>query len=105
VEDYEWAHLPGAATVAEGTPAGEALRLRDAQGFGPVLVLNQAGVVMGAAYRNALGKDTTVGRDHKHICLAARTRRGRLVGGRADMACWYRDGRWFGADAAAGSPA
>ena len=159
----------GAATVAEGTPAGEALHLRDAQGFGPVLVLNQAGVVMGAAYRNALasasgqaetgtvmrfgvstvrpqrrcrragapdgpcrgnpgggdpsrrhpgravlrrghdsldlGKDTTVGRDHKHICLAARTRRGRLVGGRADMACWYRDGRWFGADAAAGSPA
>ena len=44
----------GAATVAEGTPAGEALHLRDAQGFGPVLVLNQAGVVMGAAYRNAL---------------------------------------------------
>jgi hypothetical protein len=31
-------------------PAAEALRLLDAQGFGPVLVLNQAGVVMGAAY-------------------------------------------------------
>jgi len=26
----------------------------DAQGFGPVLVLNHAGVVMGAAYRDAL---------------------------------------------------
>src|SRR6516162_7202208 len=44
----------GVATVAERTPAGEALRLLDAQGFGPVLVLNQAGVVMGAAYRNIL---------------------------------------------------
>ena len=44
----------GVATVAEGTPAGEALGLLDAQGFGPVLVLNQAGVVMGAAYRDAL---------------------------------------------------
>jgi CBS domain-containing protein len=42
------------ATVTERTPAGEALRLLDAQGFGPVLVLNQAGVVMGAAYRDAL---------------------------------------------------
>ena len=41
-------------TVAEDTPAVEALRLLDAQGFGPVLVLNQAGVVMGAAYRSAL---------------------------------------------------
>jgi hypothetical protein len=39
------------ATVDERTPAAEALRLLDAQGFGPVLVLNQAGVVMGAAYR------------------------------------------------------
>ena len=37
------------ATVAETTPAGEALRLLEAQGFGPVLVLNPAGVVMGAA--------------------------------------------------------
>ena len=36
------------------TPAAEALHLLDAQGFGPVLVLNQAGVVMGAAYREAL---------------------------------------------------
>ena len=44
----------GVATVAEITPAAEALRLLDAQGFGPVLVLNQAGVVMGAAYRDAL---------------------------------------------------
>ncbi len=44
----------GVATVEERTPAGQALRLLDAQGFGPVLVLNQAGVVMGAAYRNAL---------------------------------------------------
>ncbi len=42
------------ATVTERAPAGEALRLLDAQGFGPVLVLNQAGVVMGAAYRDAL---------------------------------------------------
>ena len=42
------------ATVAETAPAAEALRLLDAQGFGPVLVLNQAGVVMGAAYREAL---------------------------------------------------
>ncbi len=44
----------GAATVAEGSSAAEALRLLDAQGFGPVLVLNQAGVVMGAAYRDGL---------------------------------------------------
>jgi CBS-domain-containing membrane protein len=32
----------------------EALRLLEGQGFGPVLVLNQAGVVMGAAYRDKL---------------------------------------------------
>ena len=44
----------GVATVAEHALAAEALRLLDAQGFGPVLVLNQAGVVMGAAYRDAL---------------------------------------------------
>jgi CBS domain-containing protein len=44
----------GVATVAEITPAAEALRLLDTQGFGPVLVLNQAGVVQGAAYRDAL---------------------------------------------------
>ena len=42
------------ATAAERTPAAEALRLLDAQGFGPVLVLNQARVVMGAAYRDRL---------------------------------------------------
>lgn len=42
------------ATASEDTPAHEALRRRDARGFGPVLVLNQAGVVMGAAYRKAL---------------------------------------------------
>jgi predicted transcriptional regulator len=44
----------GVATVAEDSPAAEALRLLDAQGFGPVLVLNQAGVVMGTAYRDSL---------------------------------------------------
>jgi len=44
----------GVATVAESAPAAEALRLLDSQGFGPVLVLNQAGVVMGAAYRSHL---------------------------------------------------
>jgi Mg/Co/Ni transporter MgtE len=42
------------ATVGEGTAAAEALRLLEAQGFGPVMVLNQAGVVMGAAYRAGL---------------------------------------------------
>ena len=44
----------GVAQVAEATPAAEALGLLEAQGFGPALVLNQAGVVMGAAYRDAL---------------------------------------------------
>ena len=44
----------GVATVAEGTPVAEALGLLDAQGFGPVLVVNEAGVVMGAAYREGL---------------------------------------------------
>jgi CBS domain-containing protein len=44
----------GVATVAEGTPAAEALGLLERQGFGPVLVLNQAGVVIGAAYRDKL---------------------------------------------------
>ena len=44
----------GVTTAAERTTAGEALRLLDAQGFGPVVVLNQAGVVMGAAHRDAL---------------------------------------------------
>src|SRR5215469_12665071 len=44
----------GVATTGEQTPAAEALRLLEAQGFGPVLVLNQARVVMGAAYRDRL---------------------------------------------------
>ena len=44
----------GVATVGEHTPIAAALRLLDAQGFGPVLVLNQADVVMGAAYRHLL---------------------------------------------------
>ncbi len=44
----------GVATVGEHSPVAEALRLLDAQGFGPVLALNQAGVVMGAGYRDAL---------------------------------------------------
>jgi CBS domain-containing protein len=44
----------GVAAVAEDTPVTEALGLLDTQGFGPVVVLNQAGVVMGAAYRDAL---------------------------------------------------
>jgi CBS domain-containing protein len=44
----------GVAAVVEDTPAAEALRLLDAQGFGPVLVLNQAGVVMGAVHRDGL---------------------------------------------------
>ena len=44
----------GVATVAERATAAEALRLLDAQGFGPVVVVNQAGVVMGAAYRDQL---------------------------------------------------
>jgi CBS domain-containing protein len=42
------------ATAGEHTPAAEALRLLQAQGFGPVLVLNEAEVVMGAAYRDRL---------------------------------------------------
>jgi predicted transcriptional regulator len=37
-----------------GLTEAEALRRLDARGFGPVLVLNQVGVVMGAAYREAL---------------------------------------------------
>jgi CBS domain-containing protein len=44
----------GVATAGEHTPAAEALRLLAAQGFGPLLVLNPAGVVMGAARRDAL---------------------------------------------------
>ena len=42
------------ATARENTPAGEALHRLQAQGFGPVVVLNDAGVVMGAAYRDGL---------------------------------------------------
>jgi|SRR5215472_14301004 len=44
----------GVATATEQTSVAEALRRLDAQGFGPVLALNQAGVVMGAAYRDRL---------------------------------------------------
>jgi predicted transcriptional regulator len=42
------------ATVSEDTPAAEALARLEAQGFGPVVVVNHAGVVMGAAYRDGL---------------------------------------------------
>jgi CBS domain-containing protein len=42
------------ATVGVGATATEALALLEAHGFGSVLVLNEAGVVMGAAYRNRL---------------------------------------------------
>jgi len=49
----------GVAAVEEDTPAAGALRLLEAQGFGPVLVLNQAGVVMGAAYRHRLASAAT----------------------------------------------
>ena len=44
----------GVATTGERTTAAEALRLLDGQGFGPVVVLNPAEVVMGAAYRDHL---------------------------------------------------
>jgi CBS-domain-containing membrane protein len=44
----------GVATVRERTRAAEALSVLQAQGFGPVPVLNQAGVVMGAVYRDHL---------------------------------------------------
>jgi CBS domain-containing protein len=46
------------ATVEERTTAAEALRLLEAQGFGPVVVINRAGVVMGAAYRDQLAGAT-----------------------------------------------
>jgi CBS domain-containing protein len=42
------------ATAAEGVTAGEALRLLDARGFERVIVVNQIGVVMGAADRDWL---------------------------------------------------
>ena len=48
----------GVATVGERTAAAEALRLLEAQGFGPVVVINRAGVVMGAAYRDQLAGAT-----------------------------------------------
>jgi CBS-domain-containing membrane protein len=44
----------GVATVGEHATAAEALRLLEAQGFGPVVVINQAGMVMGAAYQDQL---------------------------------------------------
>jgi len=42
------------STSEEQSSAAEALRLLDAHGFGPLLVLNPAGVVMGAVHRDAL---------------------------------------------------
>jgi Mg/Co/Ni transporter MgtE len=42
------------ATATEDTPAQEALGRLKARGFGPVVVLNQAGVVMGAAHLEQL---------------------------------------------------
>jgi CBS-domain-containing membrane protein len=54
----------GVATVGEHAAAAGTLRLLDAQGFGPVVVINQAGVVMGAAYRDQLAgaaEDAAVG--------------------------------------------
>src|ERR1700730_3723039 len=42
------------ATASEDTPAQEALRRLQRRGFGPVLVLNGAGVVMGAVHRDQL---------------------------------------------------
>jgi CBS-domain-containing membrane protein len=44
----------GVATVGERATVAEARSLLDAQGFGPVVVINHAGVVMGAAYRDQL---------------------------------------------------
>jgi CBS-domain-containing membrane protein len=54
----------GVATVGEHAVAAGAWRLLDGQGFGPVVVINQAGVVMGAAYRDQLAgaaEDAAVG--------------------------------------------
>src|SRR5260370_42696318 len=39
------------AAASGDTPAAEALRRRQEAGFGPVVVVNHAGVVMGAAHR------------------------------------------------------
>jgi CBS-domain-containing membrane protein len=44
----------GVAPVGERATAAKALRLLDTQGFGPVVVINQAGVVMGTVYRDQL---------------------------------------------------
>jgi CBS-domain-containing membrane protein len=41
-------------TASESTPAPQALHRLQARGFGPVVVLNQAGVVMGAVHRDQL---------------------------------------------------
>ena len=52
------------ATASQDTPAAEAIRRLDARGFGPVIVLNQAGVVMGAVHRDRLASaadDTAAG--------------------------------------------
>jgi CBS domain-containing protein len=46
------------ATASEDTQAPEALRRLEARGFGPVVVLNQAGVVMGAVHRDQLESAT-----------------------------------------------
>ena len=54
----------GVAATGEHTPAAEALRLLEAQGFGPLVILNEAGVVMGTAYRDRLqaaARDVEVG--------------------------------------------
>src|SRR5258708_37850439 len=42
------------ATASEDTPAQEALRRLDARGFGPGVVLHQAGAVMGAGHPGRL---------------------------------------------------
>ena len=44
----------GVAAAEEETSVAQARRLREAQGFGPVVVVNHAQVVMGAAYRRDL---------------------------------------------------
>jgi CBS domain-containing protein len=46
------------ATASETTSAAEALRRWEACGFGPVVVVNEARVVMGAAYRKDLESAT-----------------------------------------------
>jgi CBS-domain-containing membrane protein len=53
----------GVAAAGEGTSVAQARRLREAHGFGPVVVVNHAQVVMGAAYRRdlAAAAQATVG--------------------------------------------